>query len=189
MKVRIIASLVLALCLGIGTANASSIGIYFAADGSDCDYTAAMYGMFNWYVLVHAYGDGAVNGVTSAEFRVDGVPASWFNNISANPAANTVLGNLFTGTNVAFPGCMPGPWILLYTVSSLPTAPPTAATWRIMQHTTPSNPNLPCPLVTLCDAPYYTAICVSGGQAYLNGQTCSVGVEQSTWSQVKSMYN
>jgi hypothetical protein len=189
MKVRIIASLVLALCLGIGTANASSIGIYFAADGSDCDYTAGMYQMFTWYVLVHTYGDAAVDGITSAEFRVDGVPGSWFNNISSNPAANTVLGNLFTGTNIAFPGCMPGPWVLLYTVSSLPTAPPTAMTWKVLMHSTPSNPDFLCPLVTRCDIPVYTKLCVSGGEAFLNGLPCTVGVAPTTWSHVKSLFN
>ena len=48
MKVRIIASLVLALMFAVGTANASSIGVYFAADGSDCDATAAAFGPLNW---------------------------------------------------------------------------------------------------------------------------------------------
>jgi hypothetical protein len=189
MKVRIIASLVMALCLGIGTANASSIGIYFAADGSDCDFTAAAFQQFTWYVLVHTYGDAAVDGITSAEFRVDGVPASWFNNIAANPAANTVLGNLFTGTNIAFPVCQPGPWILLYTVSSLPLAAPTPMTWKVLQHTSPSSPDFLCPLITRCDVPVYTKLCVSGGEAFVNNGSCTVGVAPATWTQVKSLFN
>lgn len=189
MKVRIIASLVMALMFAVGSANASSIGVYFAADGSDCDGTAAPYSPLGWWVIAHLYGDIMADGITGAEFRVSGVDGTWFHTITANPAANTVLGNLFSGTNVAFPGCMPGPWVLLYTVSTFPTSVPAGEiVWKVMAHNNPSNPLYNCPLLVGCDAPVYTKICVSGGEAFLNGRPCTVGVDQTTWSQVKSLY-
>ncbi len=188
MKVRIIASLVMALLFSVGTASASSIGVYFAADGSDCDATVAPYSQVNWYVLAHLYRDGAVDGMTGAEFRVANVPSAWFNTVTPTPAANTVLGNLFTGTNVAFAGCQPGPWVLLYTVNTFAVSALGPMDWQVLAHSTPSNPDFNCPLLVFCDAPVYTKICVSGGEAFVNGGTCTVGVAPATWSSVKSMY-
>ena len=189
MKVRIIASLVLALMFAVGSASASSIGVYFAGDGSDCDATAAPFTPLGWYVLAHLYGDAGIDGLTGAEFRVSGVPGAWFHTITANPAANTVLGNLFSGTNVAFPGCMPGPWVLLYTVSTFPTAPSGPMTWQVLAHSVPSSPLFNCPLIVFCDAPVYSKICVPGGEAFVNGGPCTVGVAPATWSEVKSLFN
>ncbi len=190
MKVRIIASLVMALLFSVGTASASSIGVYFAADGSDCDATAAAYTPLNWYVLAHLYQDGAATGMTGAEFRVSGVPTAWFHTITANPTASAVLGNLFTGTNIAWAGCQTGPFVTLYSVSTFPTATPTAEMdWQILAHTTPSNPSFNCPVLVMCDAPVYTMVCVSGGEAFLNGRPCTVGVNPSTWTQVKTLFN
>ena len=191
MKVRIIASLVMALLFAVGTANASSIGIYFAADGSDCDATAAAYTPLNWWVLAHIYGgDLEGGGMTGAEFRVSGVPGAWFHTITPNPAAATVLGALFTGTNVAFAACQNGPWVLLYTVSTFPTSAPTGEMiWQVLAHGVPSNPTFNCPVLVACDAPYYTMHCVPGGEAFLNGRPCTVGVDAKTWTEVKSLFN
>jgi hypothetical protein len=107
MKVRAIASLVMALCLAVGSASASSISVYFAADGSDCDTTVpAAFSSVNVWILADLYGDEATGGITGAEFRVDGWPASWFGAPTRNPAANIDVGNpLLGGTNIAFPTC------------------------------------------------------------------------------------
>jgi hypothetical protein len=189
MKVRTIAALVMALLFSVGSASASSIGVYFAADGSDCDATVAAFSQLNWYVLAHLYGDAGTAGLTGTEFRVANVPGAWFHTITASPAANTVLGNLFTGTNVAFAGCQPGPWVLLYSVSTFAVSALPAMDWQVLAHSTPSNPDFNCPLIVLCDAPVYTKICVPGGEAFVNGGTCNIGVAPATWSQVKQMFN
>lgn len=189
MKVRVIASLVMALCLTVGSANASSIGVFFAPDASDCDGTAAPFTPFFTYVIALLGGDAAAGGITGAEFRLDGISPAWFNTVTPNPAANVTIGNPTTGgCNIAFPTCQGGGSVLLYTIQSVALAAVPATTFQINRHTTPGNVNFQCPLVTLCDDAF-TKVCVSGGTAFLNGGTCTVGVTEATWSTVKGLYN
>ena len=190
MKLRVIA-LALAVTFAASAASAASIGLYFDAAGTDCDYTVpGLYTPVNLYVMAVLSGPAA-EGLTGAEFRVLNWPGAWFANITANPAANTVLGNLFTGANIAFPACQPGTGglVLLYSVSGFATTAVGETYLTVAQHFTPSNPQFPCPLLVLCDAPVYTKVCVSGGVAILNGRSCQIGVEPTSWSHVKGLYN
>jgi hypothetical protein len=112
---------------------------------------------------------------------------------TANSAANLVIGSpIQGGTNIAFPDCQTGTngMVLLFTVSGFAStqAPPNTY-FTITQHTTPSRPDRACPSQILCDNPIFTQICVSGGQAIVNGGPCSVAVQEKSWSQVKSLYN
>jgi len=191
MKVHVIATLVMALCLGFSSVNASSIGVFFATDGSDCDANVVANSPVTWYLIAVLGGDGAANGITGAEFRMDGTPAGWFVNPTSNPASNIALGNPITGgCNIAFPSCQVGQngFVLLYTVSGFATSGPTAR-FIVAGHSSPSNPDFHCPLLVLCDPPTFTKVCVLGGQGVVNGVACTVGVQQKSWSSVKSLYN
>jgi len=192
MKVRVIASLVLALCLAVGSASASSIGVYFTADGTDCDATGvAPFTQVTFYILVHTYGDAATGGITGAEFQVKNFPSGWFGTPTPNPAFGTVIGNPLTGgCNIASGSCQSSPtgFINLFTVTAFATSAVSNVDLIVDKHTTPSNPNFQCPALVLCDAPIFTLICVSGGEAFLNGGSCTVAVQPTTWSKVKSLY-
>ena len=54
----------------------------------------------------------------------------------------------------------------------------------------PSSAAFPCVLVTLCDAPQFTALCVAGGAFLINpvDGSCAVAVEKKTWTGIKSLY-
>ncbi len=54
----------------------------------------------------------------------------------------------------------------------------------------PSSPTFRCPLVTLCNAPIFTSVCVSGGSFLINPTVgaCDPSVEGGSWSQIKSLY-
>jgi hypothetical protein len=172
-----------------GPASASSIGIFFAADASDCDATHASFSSLEMYVIALLSGDAAVDGITGAEFRLDGVPSDWFHSVTYNPAASVSLGNPLTGgCNIGFPTCQPGPMVLLYTINSFATTSVSNLTYHIDRHTNPTNPFFQCPLLVLCDVPVYSKICVTGGTAFVNGGSCTVGVKPASWSQIKSMY-
>ncbi len=190
MKLRAIA-LALVVSFAASAASAASIGVYFDAAGTDCDYTVtALYTPVNIYVMANLSG-AAAEGMTGAEFSVHNWPSAWFANITANPAANTVLGNLWIGTNIAFPSCQPGTagMVLLYSVSGFATTAVPETYLTVAAHYTPSNPSFNCPLLVLCDAPVYTKVCVNAGVGILNGRPCSVGVAPSSWSKVKGLYN
>ena len=175
-----------------------SIAVSFAAAGNDCDFTTTAFTPFTCYVLVLLGGDPAVAGITGAEFQLTGLAdPSLVATVTPNPAANLSLGNpLAGGCNIAFPGCQTGPVVLLYTLSVLPVGPVAGRDLRIAQRATPSNPAFSCPLVTLCDAPAFTKICVCNCDAQLNlpgsctacFHPCAVGVERLNWSAIKRMY-
>ncbi len=64
-------------------------------------------------------------------------------------------------------------------------------TWiEFVQGNPPSSVSFPCPLVTLCNAPIFTAVCVTGGSFLINpnAESCAVGVEKETWSGIKTLY-
>ena len=192
MKLRI-ASFVAAIALGANIASAQSIGIYGDPAGANCNLTAGVFQAFNWYILA-TLGGAAAAGTTGGEFRVDNWPASWsFNTITPNAGANLTLGGpLSGGCNIAFPACQPGSGgvVLLYAVNTLPLDAQSNRTVAVLKHTSPSNINFQCPLMRLCDIPVFTKICVSGGQAKINGPgNCTVAVERKTWSNVKALYN
>ena len=190
MKLRVIVTLVTALALGVGTASAQSIGIFFDTGGATCSTSQAPFTPGTLYVL--AVLGGSVTGVTGAEFRVDGFPVGWFGSYSPNPLATASLGSVGgLGGNIAFGLCQTGLGgiVLLYTNSYFATSAVSSAYLSILRHTTPSNPNFPCPLVTLCDAPVFSARCVNGGQAIINGGSpCTVAAVPATWSSVKELY-
>ncbi len=193
MKLRVIAPLVLALALAASTASGQSIGIYADPSGANCNLTAGLFQAFNWYILVNL-GGAAAGGTTGAEFRVDNWPASWsFNTLTPNANSNLVLASPLTGgCNIAFPSCQPGSSgvVVLFTVNTLPLDAQTNRNVAVLRHNTPSNINFQCPLITLCDIPVFTKICVNGGQARINGPgNCTVAVERQTWSNVKALYS
>jgi hypothetical protein len=122
-----------------------------------------------------------------------------------NPAATIVLGNPFNqlGVNIAFPACQTGTGgrvqLFSFTVIEATNPAPEDSWLTVRQHYTSSNPNFRCPLVNLCDDPYFTAVCLGARESdhwrsVVNpsvGTTsdCSpVAVEEATWSAVKGIF-
>jgi hypothetical protein len=168
-------------------ASPSSIGVFFDAGATDCDATIPYASIFEVYVVALPGTDAASGGITGAEFRLDGIDPGWFPQVTPSPLASMAVGNLFASANIAFESCQgPGP-VLLYTVWCIMGTQPAPRVLRIERANIPAGPIL-APMLVLCDAPVFTKIWVSGGQAFLNGGTCTVGVEANTWSAVKSMF-
>ena len=138
---------------------------------------------------------GPLRGFEGAEFRVTGLPSTaippaieFFN----NPAVTLGL-NVADGVAVAYNGCLgegsssPIPLGRILLVSLNPVG---EHLLTVERSSTPSHPNFLCPLLTLCDPPFYLVVaCASGGQAFLNSsRDCTVAVEERSWSQVKQLY-
>jgi hypothetical protein len=127
------------------------------------------------------------------------------------------LTGLIPGINLGWPACQVGPGsVLLQTISlfdATGTDAGTPVTLRVEAHQTPGNPFFRCPLFNLCDDPVFTKVCLgsnlttvtcpfppgafacttsSSGELIINpeeGQSCTVAVQQKTWSEMKSLYN
>lgn len=195
MQSKVLAAFVAAglVAVACGSAHASSVGVFFAPDGSDCDGTAETLTPFFTYFGAVLGADTAQDGILGAEFRVDGYDPTWFNVVTPSPSATLVLGNPITlGCEIMFPSCLAGTnsFVLMYSVQTIAFSAPGDRILRVTRHQTPANPNFQCPLVYLCDAPVFSMLCVSRGQGFLNHSApCTVGVERKSWSQVKSMFH
>ncbi len=191
MKLR--ASGSVAAVLMTGVAQASSIGVFFAPDGSDCDGVATPLVPFTIYVGAVLGGDAAAAGIVGAEFSLAGADPAWITTVTPNPAADIAIGNPVLvgngGCDIAFPGCQPGPYVPLYTIQFTSPVAIAPRTFAIRRHLVVADPIYACVLLRLCGG-NFTKLCVAGGQAFLNDPTraCTVGVEQQTWSTVKSMF-
>jgi len=149
-------------------AAAQAIEIAQFADGSSC-YMPMIPPGGSGTAYIYVILAGAVSGgITGAEFAILGMPPEMMVSVTPNPASNVTLGNPFgTGCNIAFPTCQTGPLIvLLYTVHlAVPPSGVPHYVLQVTQHQVPSGPNLNCPLVTKCDPPDFTKVCVVGGRS------------------------
>jgi hypothetical protein len=188
---RVVASVILALCSSLGSASASGIGVFFRSDATDADTCIPQNSAFSIYVIAILGGDPAANGITGAEYRLTGTDPAWFMNVVPNPSANVDLGSPLdgVGANIAWPQCQALHMVLMHTIAGFSPVPPVPRTLRIERRNPPTNPNFPCPLVTLCDAEF-TWLCVPGGDGFVNRpMDCPVAVAPATWTQVKGLYS
>jgi hypothetical protein len=146
---------------------------------------------FTVYLIADLAGDAAAFGITGAEFRVTGFDPAWLTTVTGNPSANVVLGSpIGEGTNIAFPSCQAVHTVVLFNIQVLSLGPVTPRVLTVERHVRPVHPVFPCPLVTLCDAPVFTKLCVTGGRACIQQEytCCLLAVEATSWGQVKALY-
>jgi hypothetical protein len=169
----------LALAFAATNAHAQSILIANSADGvgGGCELAAPPGTPFTFYIFAQLAGV-AGNGISGAEFRIDGLPEddAWSFQFVPNPAANLVLGSpTADGVDIAFPACQTGAFglVLLGTVTGVNQSDSQGYALHARARIPPSNASFDCPLVTLCDA-QFTKVCVSSNALLLNAQTAIV---------------
>lgn len=178
----------------VGRSEGSRIGMFFDQQGTIVERTQEAPASATAWILALLGGDAADAGITGAEFRVENFPASWFASVIPSPAANIVLGGPLTGgVNIAFPACQtasPSGSVLLFTVNYFAVTAVDHHVLQVEAHSTPNNPSFNCPLVFLCDNPYFTKLCVPGGRAAFNYPGFDQpAVEATTWSTLKALYD
>lgn len=190
MRARAIITLVVGLALASSAAGVETIGVYFDPQGVSCEIGQHPVTPGTAYILVELGSGSVAGGITGAEFRLDGMPAAWSATAVARPGATTVGNPLTGGCDIAFL-CQTGTngLVLLYTIHYLVVSELTVYL-HVDRHSTPSNPNLPCPVLIGCDAPEPAILCVRGGTAAINDPLfCRPAVVRSTWTQVKSLFD
>jgi hypothetical protein len=148
------------------------------------------------YIVARRSGP-AECGVTGAELRLLGMPSDWYAS-AVVPTGAINLGDVLgsRGANMAYGSCQrPGSSpVLLYTVQVLATSVVSDHMLRITARTPPANPNFDCPLITLCDVPQFSIVCMAGSMAWINPSTdaachdVSVSIEPRAWGAVKDLY-
>lgn len=181
--------------LGAPIAAGSTICAAASPDGSGCAITAQVGEPFDVYIVASLSGDAAADGFTAAWFSLPALADQTMVTLAPNPAADIALDDpLGCGATIGFPTCQTGsggrPVVLLYTLRIVPTAPIGPRVLRIQRRCDAMH-TFVCPMLSLCDAPVFTRLCVPDCETCLNTDpcpTCTVGVEAATWSRVKSLY-
>jgi hypothetical protein len=173
------------------TLHAQSIDVFTDAGGTNHCVVAPPGTPITFYIRFTP--GGAATGITGAEFRITGLVPNppWF--------VNTV----WFGLDVCWLECDPfGPGVRLAYPTCLTTAQNLGSVsgfvvgtfpqmeWTVVGHETPNAPPFGCPVVTLCDPPSFTRVCVTGGRTFVNwpGGCPPLAVEAVTWSRVRSLY-
>jgi len=175
-------------------ASPTTIGVFFDTAATDCDASVTPFVPFNVYVSVVLGTDEARGGCRGAEFRVDGL-TGLVSSVIPNPAAFVAIGDPTAGQcNIAFSTCMTGDGprhvVQLYTIVCLSTVPVIPRRVIVDRTTNPCDSGC-CrfaPCLVLCDDPVFTRLYVLGGQALINNGSCTVDVQPTTWSGVKSIF-
>jgi len=174
-------------------ASPTSIGVFFDTDATDCDTSVLPYWPFNVYVSAVLGTDVAGSGIRGATFSVDGL-ADIVRSITPNPAAFIAVGDPATpyGCDILFSVCMTGEGprrvVPLYTIECFSTESISPRTVSVQRTSRPCDACCRfAPCVMLCDA-VLTLVSVRGSQALINNGSCTVGVQASTWTTVKSLF-
>ena len=190
------AVLVIALLLASGSAHAEPRIRVYADPNCVSTTLPSMEPPGPYFVYAMASLD-TLAGIAGAEFRIQGLPAGWQAFATPNTAAVIALGDPFVtpGANIAFATCQTARCVLLYQIALLPTTNQTQVALEVRANAPPANPNFSCPLLVLCDDPYFTQVCVrSDGSSGGGGGNCNfccgcpIAVQSSTWTRVKKLY-
>ncbi len=171
---------------------ALSLGVYFDAQGTQCEGTIGA-GEVGRVYIVAKYGPPRTDGIAGAEFRFVGVPDTWQVSAVPNPEIFT-LGNPFGDGVVAGFAC-PAPQArkyVLYEVLVQAGDVQENVQFSLEVRRPPINASLNCPILVQCDAPAFTQFCVEAEPCFVNATKatpCStpVGVSRTTWGAVKSL--
>ena len=194
MKHRTFAAVLVLLLAASAPALAGGIGIFSDPSGSNCNLTLPMY----WpptpvYVLYLGEGGPMATGV---EYRIAGMPGvfgvAYIATLTPAPGSNLNLGNAFDGSghNVAWPAPQPfdangNLLVATYTMTSMAPVP-AGTVLDVVFRSPPCCGGFPCPLITDTS---FNLICQAGGEMRVNGgPTCTVAVEQRTWTEVRNLY-
>jgi hypothetical protein len=176
--------------LSFGSARAGSIGLFATPDASSCalQIPPGMSGTF--YVCAQSPSPNETcGGIYGAQFRIEGLPPDWQARATPVAGAGLSLGNpLEAGAAISLIAAWDGAPVLLYTVEVHPPSPGASSVLRVVAHSSPSDPNVVCPLVSgWCFDQFW--FCVTGGTLYINSDTpCTVDVARSTWGNIKFLF-
>jgi hypothetical protein len=161
------------------------LGIFADSSGTQCSLSASPGVVTNGYIL---FRRGPFDGIQGFEFRVNGLPAGWMAFADWCPLTQLCIGDLFgPGAKHVWTACRQRDPIIIAPLAIIANSEEGNVVLTVEGRLPPTDPLRSCPLVVLCDAPAYTAVCVDVQAGIINGP-CSVSVSSGTWTQIKRLY-
>jgi len=180
MKKALLISLVLVFGAGMAFAQGGSIGIFADPAGLNCNL-GDVAGLTQYYI-VHVNSAGA----TACQFSAP-KPACFTATYLADTGIFAVtVGSSQTGVSIGYGMCRQSPLHVLTLSYFTNGMTPSCCYYPVLEHPTATPPGL---LVVNCAEQLIPA---TGGKGIIKsgaGCNCNVPVEETTWGQVKSLYN
>ena len=181
MKLAMLTMIVLLLASPALSQYGGSIGLFADEYGMQCNLMDPFFQPVSIYII-HMYTPGA----TGSQFRVEQTPGMNMMYLSfVVPAYIIYFGDPFTGMQVAYGGCYPAP-ILIMRLDYLGQGMSSPCSYvRIVDHVTTAPSGI---FSVDCNS---NLLPVSGGELVVNPTyecDCNVPNENSSWGQIKSLY-
>jgi hypothetical protein len=183
MKRALLLSVCLLVVASIAFAQPGSIGLFADPGGTSCNVTDAAPGLLLVYV-VHVLSPGA----TASQFAVAWDPCFLVTYLSEAVTPPYIgIGNSQAGIAIAYGSCIPSPAMILTLqfFGSGITSP--CCFMHVIADPTATPPGI---YVTDCASPP-NLLTATGGEAIVNPDpscNCNVPVEETSWGQIKSLY-
>ena len=177
------------LMLAARPAGAVRVGLFADPNALSCGLQVPTGVQTDLYLLA-IMDDAPADGIVGAEFRITGFPtqgSGWSSTVNWPPMARWAFGiPMSVGADLTLWPCQRGAnrIVELGRISVFATTTLTNVVVRIEGHTFPSNDDLTCPYVALCDSadacvtgvpqPKFTRVCVEGIESIINGDPCTV---------------
>jgi len=184
--IRLLVVLVAIVVLLAGAAFAQmpggTVALFADPYGADCNLWDVVPALVNVYV-VHIWHGGA----TTVQFSAPNPPCSQMTYLSDTQVMPMTLGNSQTGVSIGYGGCRPAPTHVL-TINYFSMA----LTGPCCRYPVLPDPTVASGQIEVSDCMYILNY-ATGGRAIINSdQTCPcnypVPVEETTWGQIKALY-
>jgi hypothetical protein len=183
MKKVLILAVAIVMCASLAMAQTGGhIGLYSDTPGySDCNLNEALYANNTVYVVHTTAAEG-----NTSQFMVTKTWAALAGAVSY--FSNLTLGDIFTGITITYVGCKPLPHALA-SITSIPLAATPACT---VAFTVVPDPVLVSGQIEVIDCSN-NVLTATGGFLTVNGNGLDcpcviVSTEESSWSQIKALY-
>lgn len=165
-----------AASMAFGATN-GSIGIFADNAGTNCNLPGAA--GFQSYYFVHVNAIGA----TASQWAAPAPTCMTAVRMADIPVFSVNFGNTTTGITVGYPVCKTGTFLIMTSLYQVVSAG-TCCRWSVIP-----DPSLPSGKIEIPDCAYAMAY-GTGGQALVGAMcpTCNVPVEDTTWGQMKALY-
>ena len=194
--------LVLPVAFGLAPNLSAAQSIAVSGNQFDISCPTASIGPVTMYVVVNL-SPGACGGITGAEFRIQGMPGGpegrFF--VQSEPRIPELRNPFVEGARITHT-CRTSEtdFVSVLSMTFFATTSVTHHPVTITAHSMPSVPQFTCPIIRLCDAPVFTALCATPIETQINSNfscTChgdcgpfcpTVGTEAGTWSKMKQLF-
>ena len=183
------------LCALLGTGIAAEVGLYADDQCTSCRLEVGPGESDEFFVRFITDGLPDQQFMTSAGFRIVGLPPGWTAVATPHPDAPVALGSVFgSGANIAFSSARDQSCSLLYAVRLEAPAAAEVTEGFVLEVRSPDPPSIPeleCPWISVACAlgPCDIVYCVEGGRLFVNTPgDCTVDAESEPWSFIKALF-